>query len=138
MRFKLHLYLFYKHVSCYTYPMIRKYTQMREDSNMYPLDTYNELSKAQQRVFTYLMKHRDDINQQRMQNKEIADALEVHPQHISTDMKAIDTLDMIRRGKYNMIMINPHMWFAGDVLEHKRVVTLWEEMEQEEKHAVSK
>ena len=104
---------------------------------MYPLDTYNELSKAQQRVFTYLMKHRDDTNQQRLQNKEIAESLEVHANNISGDLKAIDNLDMIRRGKYNMIMINPHMWFAGDVLEHKRVVTVWEEMGQEEKHEVS-
>ncbi len=53
--------------------MRRKYTQMREDAVEYPLDSYNKLSKAQQRIFTFLMKYRGANNQQRIQNVEIAE-----------------------------------------------------------------
>lgn len=118
--------------------MIRKYTQMREDINMYPLDTYNELSKAQQRVFTFLMKHRDGRNQQRLQNKELADKLDVIANNISGDLKAIVDLDMIRRGKYNLIMINPHMWFAGTNTEHTHTVALWDELNDKDNNATGR
>jgi len=105
--------------------MRRKYTQMREDAVEYPLDSYNKLSKAQQRIFTFLMKSRGANNQQRIQNVEIADRLDVHAQHVSHDLKAVIDLDMIRRGKYNLIMINPNMWFAGDAPAHNDAVIMW-------------
>jgi len=108
--------------------MRRIYTQMREVGIKYPLDTYNELSKPQQIIFTFLMKRRNNDNQQRIQNIEIAEYLKAHAQHVSTNLKAIIALDMIRRGKHNLVMINPNMWFFGDSLAHDDAIKMWDSL----------
>jgi len=46
--------------------MIRKYTQMREDTMEYPLVTYNKLSKSNQYIFTFLMQNRNADNEQKV------------------------------------------------------------------------
>ncbi len=105
--------------------MIRKYTQMREDTMEYPLVTYNKLSKSNQYIFTFLMQNRNADNEQKVTNSEISERMNKHAQHISSGMKAIIELDMARRGRYNLVMINPNMWFFGDEPSHDRAIAAW-------------
>jgi len=99
---------------------------MREDAMEYPLVTYNKLSKSSQKVFTFLMQNRDSGNEQKVTNVEIAERIEKHPQHISTSMKSILELDMIRKGKFNLVMINPNMWFFGDEASRQEAICKWD------------
>ena len=109
--------------------MRRKFTQMREDATEYPLVTYNKLSKSRQEIFTFLMQNRNSNNEQQVANQEISDRMNKHAQHISSGMKAIIKLDMARRGEYNLVMINPNMWFSGDIPAHNRAVQKWESLQ---------
>jgi hypothetical protein len=102
---------------------------MREVGIEYPLDTYNELSKPQQIIFTFLLKHRNIDNQKRIKNIEIAESLNTYPQHVSANLKAIIKLDMIRRGKHDLVMINPNMWFFGDGQSHDRAIKKWNSLQ---------
>jgi len=109
--------------------MRRIYTQMIEFGIEYPLDTYNELSKPQQIIFTFLLKRRNNDNQQRIKNIEIAESLNTYPQHVSANLKAIIKLDMIRRGKHDLVMINPNMWFFGIHEDRVKAIAVWDSLE---------
>jgi len=109
--------------------MKRKYTQMREDAMEYPLVTYNKLSKSSQEIFTFLMQNRNADNEQKVANKEISDRMNKHAQHISSGMKSIIELDMARRGEYNLVMINPNMWFSGDMPAHDKAIEKWNSLQ---------
>ncbi len=113
-----------------------EYTQMREDTNEYPLETFIKLSKSQQRLFSFLLQRRNNINQQRISGVEIAECLEVYAQQVSTDIKAIADLDMIRRDKHYIIMINPHMWFFGDKGGRLHVISLWDALPKISKNII--
>jgi ABC-type uncharacterized transport system ATPase subunit len=103
---------------------------MREDAMEYPLVTYNKLSKSSQEIFTFLMQNRNSDNEQKIANAEIADRMDKYAQHISSGMKAIIELDMARRGKYNLVMINPNMWFFGDIYSHDSAIKKWGSLEE--------
>jgi len=110
--------------------MIRKYTQMRDDASEHPLDIYNELSRAQQRLFTFLIKRCNNQNQYKITGVEIAEQMNVRAQHVSSDIMNIMGLDMIRKGKYSMLMINPYLWFFGDGYSHSHAIELWDALPQ--------
>lgn len=109
--------------------MRRIYTQMIETGSEHPLDLYNELSKPQQRIFTFLLKRALNNNQQVIKNTEIAERLKVRTQHVSPNMKAIISLDMIRRGRHDMVMVNPNMWFFGRYEDRVEAIKVWDSLE---------
>jgi hypothetical protein len=116
--------------------MLREYTQMRDDASEHPLDIYNELSKAQQRLFTFLIKRCNNQNQYKITGVEIAEQMSVRAQHVSSDIMNIMGLDMIRKGKYSMLMINPYLWFFGDRPSRSRAISSWDALPQISSRAI--
>lgn len=117
--------------------MIYKYIQMRVDSNTFPLDLHNSLPKSQQRLFTFILKRCNNKNQHTITGVEISEQMKISTQLVSRDLIAMEKLDILRRGKHSLLMINPHLWFFGDWYAHSDAAKLWDKLPTTSKNTIS-
>jgi hypothetical protein len=76
------------------------------------------------------MKRRNNENQCKITGVEIAEQMGIQPQLVSLDIKTIMNLDMIRKGRHSLLMINPHMWIFGEWHARNHAIELWNDLPQ--------